>query len=51
MYLDQPQRLLQGLYLFAKFGRNQSGSFDNMAVKVFCVFALKTPIHTSKLGF
>jgi len=36
--------------IFAKFGRNQCSSFNNMKVLIFCAFGLKMAIHGSKLG-
>jgi len=46
-----PRRAFGGLYHCVKFGWNPCGSFDNMQVLIFCDLGLKTPIHTSEIGF
>jgi len=48
-YLDQPQRVLRGLYHCAKFGFDRCSSFDNMNVSIFTAFGWKTPIHAAKI--
>jgi len=50
VYWDNPRRLLDGLYHSAKCGLNRCSTFDNIKVSIFCVFGLKTPIHTPKIG-
>jgi len=45
------QKLLGGLYGYAKFGWNRCCTFDNMRVLIFCAFSLKTPIHAPKIVF
>jgi len=39
------QRVFGGLYHCAKFGWNCLSHFDNIKVRIFCAFGLKTPIH------
>jgi len=48
-YLDNPRRVLGGLYHCAKFGYNRCSSFDDMNVSILGAFGWKTSIHGPKI--
>jgi len=48
IYLDNPRRVLDGLYHCAKLGYDWCRSCDNMNVSIFGTFGWKKPIHTPK---
>jgi len=49
-FLDDPQRVVGGLYHCAKFGCITAVAFESMEVSIFYTFGLKNPI-SPKNGF
>jgi len=46
VYLENPQRVFDGVYRCMKFGRNWLCSLEDMPVSMLCEFGSEIPIHS-----